>query len=137
MLQTAPAVSPAMSIKQSSQSKACFLRLIPPTAEEWEELKYSSTDPDNEKKTLLNAIDEICKALECKTSREKTKTLTQIIKTGVILQILSSDHAILTIYAKCDAIGGCSERFLAICYAHKVFQMVKHGITKQLLMYIS
>lgn len=74
MLQTAPAVSPAVSIKLSSQSKACMLCMNPPTAEEWEELKYSSTDPDNEWKTLLNAIDEIYKALEYNTSREKTNT---------------------------------------------------------------
>lgn len=71
MLQTAPAVSPAVSIKLSSQSKACFLRLTPPTAEEWEELRYSSIYPDNERKTLPNAIDDIYKALECNTGRKK------------------------------------------------------------------
>lgn len=88
MLQTAPAVSPEITVKQSSQSKVLFLHLAPPTAEEWEGLKILNTHKHSliktrlhiREKTTLKGINEAYKALECNKDRQKTKILTSDIK---------------------------------------------------------
>lgn len=68
MLQTAPAVSPAITVKQSNQSKALFLHLAPPTAEEWEGLKILiDSDKDRLHVRVKTLLDEVCKALQCNT----------------------------------------------------------------------